>query len=168
VKNAGAASMAQPVETTSPLGRSLPGGLDLRRLEHVMGLKTSLVDARLRRAFHRSMKDLRLRPVDFTILLLLVANDGVSQKTLCRALDISAPGLAVILDRLQARRLLVRARSETDRREHRLSLTEAGHQLALEAEARSHELEREVMAPLSAEEQAQLASLLHKLLPSDD
>lgn len=129
-----------------------------------MGLKTSLVDARLRRAFHRGMKDLRLRPVDFTILLLLAANDGVSQKTLCGALDISAPGLAVILDRLQARRLLVRARSEADRREHRLSLTDAGHKLALEAEARSHELEREVMAPLSAAEQDDLASLLHKLL----
>lgn len=168
MKNLAAASVPPLAEATSPLGRSLPGDLDLRRLEHLMGLKTSLVDARLRRAFHRGMKDLRLRPVDFTILLLLAANDGVSQKTLCRALDISAPGLAVILDRLQARRLLVRARSETDRREHRLSLTEAGRKLALEAEARSHELEREVMAPLSAEEQAQLAALLHKLLPSAD
>ncbi len=143
----------------------LPGDLDLSRLQHLMGLKTSLVDARLRRAFHGGMKDLKLRPVDFTILVILQSNDGVSQKVLCRALDMSAPGLAVILDRLQARGLLVRARNETDRREHRLSLTRAGRQVAEDAEGRSHQLESEVLAALSADEQRQLARLLGKLLP---
>ncbi len=143
----------------------LPGELDLSRLQHLMGLKTSLVDARLRRAFHQGMKDLKLRPVDFTILVILQSNDGVSQKVLCRALDISAPGLAVILDRLQARDLLVRARNETDRREHRLSLTAAGRKLAAEAERRSRDLEADVLASLSAAEQKQLAFLLGKLLP---
>lgn len=159
--------------TTEPPAASSEGGgvrrpgspeLDLGRLDHLMGLKTSLVDARLRRAFHHGMRDLRLRPVDFTILLLLVANDGVSQKALCRRLDISPPGLAVILDRLQARRLLVRVRNETDRREHRLSLTEAGRKLAEQAEARSHQIEREVLGALSAAEEAELARLLAKLL----
>lgn len=139
---------------------------DLSRLDHLMGLKTSLVDARLRRAFFQGMRDLNLRPVDFTILLLLSANDGVSQKALCRRLDISPPGLAVILDRLQARQLLVRARSPVDRREHRLSLTDEGRALAEEAYERSHDIEREVLEALTPEEQAQLAALLSKLLPA--
>lgn len=138
---------------------------DLSRLDHLMGLKTSLVDARLRRAFHQGMRELNLRPVDFTILLLLSANDGVSQKALCRRLDISPPGLAVILDRLQARQLLVRARSPIDRREHRLSLTDEGRVLAEEAYERSHHIEHDILQALTADEQAQLSALLAKLLP---
>lgn len=139
-------------------------GLDVSRLDHLMGFKTSLADARLRRAFHQRMKPLKLRPVDFTILLLLAANEGVSQKSLCGALDISAPGLAVILDRLQARDLLVRERNENDKREHRLALTETGKCLALEAESISHGLEAEALSSLTHTEQEMLAYLLNKML----
>lgn len=159
------ASLEGSAAAAAGAGRAAQPELDFGRLGHLMGLKTSLVDARLRRAFHQGMRDLRLRPVDFTILLLLADHDGVSQKALCRKLDISPPGLAVILDRLQARRLLVRVRNESDRREHRLSLTEAGAKLAAQAESRSHELEREVLASLTPAEEQELARLLTKLLP---
>ena len=138
--------------------------LDLSHLDHLMGLKTSLADARLRRAFHKGMKPLKLRPVDFTILVLLASNPVVSQKMLCRTLDVSPPGMAVILDRLQARRLLVRERSETDRREHRLALTDAGRKLAAQAERVSHEIEGDVLAVLTAGERLLLGELLQKLV----
>lgn len=139
-------------------------GLDLSPLAHLIGFRTSLADARLRRAFHARMKPLRLRPVDFTILLLLAANDNVSQRMLCEALDITAPGLAVILDRLQERGVLVRERSEQDRRAHRLTLTEEGRRLADEARRLSRGSEDEVMSVLSCAERDLLAELLARVI----
>lgn len=129
-----------------------------------MGFKTSLADARLRRAFHRRMKPLKLRPVDFTILLILANNEAVNQKALCQALDMSAPGLAVILDRLQARELLVRERNELDKREHRLALTANGLALAQEAARLSEDVETKALQALTPSEQATLARLLNKML----
>ncbi len=139
-------------------------GLDFSRLDHLMGLKTSLADARLRRAFHARMKTLRLRPVDFTILVLLLANPEVTQKALCRALDVSPPGLAVILDRLQARGLLMRERSETDRRAHHILLTDAGRKLAREAEILSQGSEDAITDVLTPGERLLLSELLDKLI----
>lgn len=138
--------------------------LDLSCLDHLLGFKTSLADARLRRAFHHRMKPLKLRPVDFTILLVLANNEAVSQKLLCQALDISAPGLAVILDRLQERALLVRERNELDKREHRLLLTDAGLALARKAEKLSQGVEADVLDSLTPDEVDTLAYLLNKLL----
>lgn len=139
-------------------------GLDFSRLDHLMGLKTSLADARLRRAFHARMKPLKLRPVDFTILVLLLANQDVTQKALCRALDVSPPGLAVILDRLQARGLLVRERSEIDRRAHQIQLTDTGRELATEAEVLSQGVDDAITAVLTPGERLLLAELLNKLV----
>ncbi|GAA5234160.1 MarR family winged helix-turn-helix transcriptional regulator [Verticiella sediminum] len=139
-------------------------GLDLSPLSHLIGFKTSMADARLRRAFHARMKALRLRPVDFTILLLLAANDNVSQKMLCEALDITAPGLAVILDRLQHRGLLLRERSEVDRRAHRLTLTPQGLRLADEARSLSLDLEDDVLAVLTPGERLLLGELLTRVI----
>lgn len=141
-----------------------PPELDISRLDHLIGLRTSLADAKLRRAFHKGMQRFNLRPVDFTILVLLAANDAVNQKMLCRALDVSPPGLAVILDRLQARQLLVRERNEADRREHRLLLTGEGAALAREAEQASHAIEAEVLERLTPGERLLLSELLDKMV----
>lgn len=138
--------------------------LDLSRLGHLLGLRTSLADAKLRRAFHQGMRELRLRPVDFTILVLLASNEMVNQKMLCRTLDLSPPGLAVVLDRLQARQLLVRERNEADRREHRLTLTPAGRALAERAEQLSHTIEGDVLGVLTPGERLLLGELLEKVV----
>lgn len=144
-------------------GRNRRGGLDRRRLDHLLGFMTSLADATLRKAFVAHLGDLKLRPVEFSILALLAVNQQVTQKKLCLALDTPAPNLVVVLTRLQERGLLRRIRSDEDRREQHVQLTDEGRQLADRAHARSLAMEAEALSVLTEGERLLLAELLRKI-----
>lgn len=53
------------------------------------------------------------------MLVLIAANERVTQKRLSRALNVSPPNLAVLLDRLQARKLVGRVPNPLDGRMRR-------------------------------------------------
>ena len=67
--------------------------------------------------------DEALTPGEFGLLVLVERNAGLSQMALARALGIDRSTLVPILDRLQARGLLLRDASPTDGRTHALALT---------------------------------------------
>lgn len=146
--------------STNSRGKS---DLDRSALRHVFGFMTSLADARLRKAFFKHMEGINLRPVEFTIMILLQTNKLVTQKKLCQALDTPAPNLVVILDRLQERGLISRTRSEEDRREQHIVLTDSGQETATQARTISKTMEQEVVSVLSAGEQLMLFELLNKI-----
>jgi DNA-binding MarR family transcriptional regulator len=109
------------------------------------------------------MASYQLRPADFTVLCLLRANPGISQKRVAGGINVSAPNLAPILDRLEARGLVKRERGLNDKRVQALSLTEAGQQLCIQAEQTVTALENEATAMLSSTERRILIGLLQKI-----
>lgn len=130
----------------------------------------SLVGYNCRRAylaimplFHERMSELDLRAVDFSVLSLLLANPNITQKRLSGAINVSPPNLAILLDRLELRGLLVRQRNPLDKRSQTLVLTREGARMAAHAEQRVGALEAEATAALSDAERAQLLKLLQKL-----
>jgi DNA-binding MarR family transcriptional regulator len=130
----------------------------------------SLVGYNCRRAyltimplFHERMSELDLRTVDFSVLSLLLANPNITQKRLSGAINVSPPNLAILLDRLEARGLLVRQRNPLDKRSQTLVLTPAGERLAVEAERTVGTLEAEATSALTDPERAQLLKLLQKV-----
>lgn len=130
----------------------------------------SLVGYNCRRAylaimplFHERMGELELRTVDFSVLSLLLANPNITQKRLSGAINVSPPNLAILLDRLEQRGLLVRQRNPLDKRSQTLVLTQAGARLAEQAEERVGALEAEATSALSDAERAQLLTLLQKV-----
>jgi DNA-binding MarR family transcriptional regulator len=104
-----------------------------------------------------------LRKVEFSLLMLLLANEGVSPKPLARALRITAPKLTLLLDRLQQRGLLARRPNPQDGRSQHVVLTDSGLHLAQAAQAAADSMERELLARLSPAEHAMLIELLGKL-----
>jgi DNA-binding MarR family transcriptional regulator len=64
-----------------------------------------------------------LRKVEYSLLLLLLANGPLTPKRLGQALALSGPKLTLLLDRLQERSLLRRERSATDGRSQNIVLT---------------------------------------------
>jgi len=104
-----------------------------------------------------------LRKVEFSILMLLLANGPLSPKRLGQVLVLSAPNLTLLLDRLQQRDLLRRERNQADRRSQNIVLTEAGLRVAREAQAAAGPMERELDGRLSAAERAMLFELLRKV-----
>ena len=101
--------------------------------------------------------------MEFSILVLVTSNPRLNQKQLGAALDLSAPNLAVILDRLAERRLVERVRSTVDRRAQQLHLTPAGRALTERAETIAATMENDALRVLSAGERALLIELLLKV-----
>lgn len=106
---------------------------------------------------------LSLRPVEYSLLMLLRANDALTPSQLARALLLPAPSLTMVIDRMQQRGLVERVRSETDRRSQRVLLTAAGEALAGDAEQRSPAMHAEMDAALTPGERLLLTELLRKV-----
>lgn len=106
---------------------------------------------------------LGLRPVEYSLLMLLLANGELSPKQLTQALSLAAPTLTMLVDRLHERGLIERQRSETDRRSQRVLLTAQGRALAEQAAAASPALNAAFDPLLSPGEQLMLTELLKKI-----
>ena len=105
-----------------------------------------------------------LRKVEFSLLMVLLANDTVAPKRLARALAVTAPNLTVLLDKLQERGLIQRERNPADGRSQHIVLSNRGRQLAKAAAAAAVPMENELQSGrLSRAEHAILIELLDKL-----
>ena len=90
-------------------------------------------------------------------------NDEVNQKQLGQALDVSAPNLAVTLDRMVEQGWVRRERSERDRRAQLIRLTPAGQTLVTRARRIGQTMEQDALKVLSPAEQALLIELLQRV-----
>jgi DNA-binding MarR family transcriptional regulator len=138
-------------------------GVDTSRLTHLAGYAASRASIQLKKTFQKHLGPLQLKAVEFSILVLVASNPRLNQKQLGAALDLSAPNLAVILDRLAERDLVERVRSTVDRRSQQLQLTQAGRALTARAEAIAATMESDALRVLSAGERALLIELLLKV-----
>jgi DNA-binding MarR family transcriptional regulator len=161
---------ALPVTKAGSSARSRRAGalaetpLEDSKLTRLLGYNLSRADIRLRQFFHRYMEQFGVRPSEYSALVLIASNSRLNQKKLGEALDISAPNLAVLLDKLTARGMLVRVRSEEDRRAQHLHLTAKGRGLLARAESSILRMEERVFSALSAGERALLIELLQKII----
>jgi DNA-binding MarR family transcriptional regulator len=106
---------------------------------------------------------LKLRQVDFAILVLLSSNEDVTQKMLSTALSIAPSNLTVIVDRNVKRELIQRRPSEEDRRSQYLQLTPAGRALVRKAWKIASSMEAELLSHFSTTERAVLFELLQRI-----
>ncbi|MDB6000206.1 MAG: MarR family transcriptional regulator [Rhizobacter sp.] len=140
-----------------------PRTLDQSLLTHLVGYAATRASVQLKKTFSKHMGPLNLKAVEFSILMLVMANDDVNQKQLGRALDVSAPNLAVILDKLAERGVIERVRGQQDRREQLLRLTAEGLTLAQRAQQIAQTMEHDAIAALSQAERLLLIELLQKV-----
>jgi DNA-binding MarR family transcriptional regulator len=154
-----AASPAKPDN-----GRAIGRELDFGALRGIAGFHLARASVMTLDAFERHIgTPLRLHKVDFSALMLLDANPGASPKQLALALDIAAPKLTALLDRLQQRGLLERLPNPSDGRSQRVVLTRRGQQLARDAALAAQPMEDEMRLRLTHAEHAMLIELLGKL-----
>jgi len=107
-----------------------------------------------------------LRPADFAVLSLVLANPGLSQKDVAQGIGVAPPNLAPVLERLEVRGLLARQRSVHDGRIQHFFLTPTGETLCHDAEAQAARIETEAAGTLSGDERQLLLELLQKLYDS--
>ncbi|MCG3189217.1 MAG: hypothetical protein LKCHEGNO_01504 [Burkholderiaceae bacterium] len=140
------------------------GGLDTAAMQHLVGFLLAMATVGARGVFERNIGEpFGLREVEFTILVLLHRNRGAAPKQLAQALNLPAPKVTLLLDRLTERGLLERRRSPSDGRALQLHLTGKGAQLAQRALDASLHMEDDLLRGLSPAERAMLCELLLKV-----
>lgn len=138
--------------------------LDTRGVHHLMGFLVAMAAAQTREVYQQAIgTPFDLRTVEFTLLMLLLTNGSASPKQIARTMDLPAPNVTALVDRLAARELIERRRSSTDGRALQVLLTAAGQKLAKQAHQVSLSSEAELLQRLSPAEQAMLRELLVKL-----
>ncbi|MDM0044729.1 MarR family transcriptional regulator [Variovorax dokdonensis] len=149
--------------SSSDFEKTPAGRLDEARLKRVLGYQlaqaTIVTDSIFRRVVEQP---LALRPVEYTVLTLVAENPGSSLARIARALSVTPPHITAVVDRLEARALLARTTSDSDRRSQVLSVTPEGSVLVRQATDQILATENAALA-LSPGEQAILAELLHKV-----
>jgi DNA-binding MarR family transcriptional regulator len=104
-----------------------------------------------------------LNPYHFAILALLDAGAPGTQAEIADALGYDRGTLVGLLDELEEQALIERKRCPDDRRRHLVRLTGEGKKTLGKLRALSRRLEDEFLAPLDAEQRAQLHALLLEL-----
>ncbi len=137
--------------------------LDQSTLLRLVGYNARRAYLNVLSLFMERMAKYELRTVDYTVITLVNMNPGITQKRLSRALSISPPNLATLLDKLEARGLLERQRNPADKRSQVLVLTPEGQKLCKKADKAVFELENKATSALTDEERVQLIQLLQKI-----
>lgn len=156
--------MTTAVDDAPPVREAPDAAVQMGCLARLVGYASTRASIQMRKTFVRHMGALQLKVVDFSILVLVAANPSLNQKQLGAALGLSAPNLAVLLDRLAERGLVERVRSTVDRRAQQIHLTPAGRELTIRAEAIAATMENESLRMLSDAERALLIELLMKVV----
>ncbi|MFT5487654.1 MAG: DNA-binding MarR family transcriptional regulator [Paracoccaceae bacterium] len=153
--------MAAP-KTATPKESNRPE-IKMGLLPNLMGFNLRCAQLTLFQHFGATVGKEGISAPQFGTLLLIEANPDISQSAVAEALRFDRSTLVQIIDRLEARDLVVRHISPTDRRSHALRLTEKGETELTNLKGLAVQHEADVAAALSEAERAQLIALLAKL-----
>ena len=141
LSKADAQAAAAMAEASTPAAAD-PGALALGGLENVLGFQLRLAHTVIQKDFMAALAPLGLTQRQVATLWLIDANEPVSQSELAAALQMDRASMLAIIDKLDARGLIRRARSEVDRRRLDLQLTEGGEALLEKAREASFSHEK--------------------------
>ena len=137
--------------------------IDTRYLETLMGYNARRAALSISSVFLDRMAGYDLKPVEFSVLSLVLHNPGITSRQLCTALNILPPNLVGLVQSLDKRGLIQRMPHPHDGRAMGLHPTRAGAALMAQAEKTASELELEVTRRLTDSERSTLVRLLQKI-----
>jgi DNA-binding MarR family transcriptional regulator len=157
--------MPQARSSTAPRLEDLPvvEEVDTGFLDSLLGYNARRAALAVIELFLQRMAVYQLRPVDFSVLSLIVHNPGITSRQLCTTLGILPPNLVNLVGALEKRELIERKPHPRDGRATGLHPTAAAQKLMRQAERTAAELEQEVADRLTPGEQKTLLRLLRKV-----
>lgn len=117
-----------------------------------------------RKAFVDALARKELTLTGYSVMMLLGAQPGVTQRWLGKNLGIDPRNLTAILDDLEDRKFIDRGPHMYDRRRNAVRLTDFGEAQMLKLARIGAQVEEEFFKPISAGQRKQLHSILKALL----
>jgi DNA-binding MarR family transcriptional regulator len=111
----------------------------------------------------QALRPLELKTRHYGVLVSLEGLGALTQHELGQLLRIDRTTMVAIVDHLEQRRFVRRAPDRADRRANRIQLTAAGRAALRSATGAVATADTTLVEGLSAEERAELVSLLHKI-----
>ena len=137
--------------------------VDTRFLESLIGYNARRAALAIIEEFLERMAVYGLKPVDFSVMSVIVHNPGVTSRQLCASLNILPPNLVSLIQSLDSRGMVERQPHPHDGRAVGLHPTKKGKALMVQAEATASELERNVGGKLTPNQAQTLVTLLQKI-----
>jgi DNA-binding MarR family transcriptional regulator len=137
--------------------------VDTSYLETLLGYNARRAALAVIAQFLERMAVYDLKPVEFSVMSVIVHNPGVTSRQLCAALNILPPNLVGLVQSLESRGLIERLPHPHDGRAMGLHPTEQGQELMLKAEATASELEMRIGSKLTPNQVQTLVTLLQKI-----
>lgn len=135
---------------TSPRRRSRPA-ISLDELTGHLGYFVRRLQVWVFQDFIRTLSLIDISPAQFSVLIVISANPGLSQAELAITLGIERARLVRLLHKLEARGLIQRRQSSADGRRHALQLTPKGSAVLASAKTLAARHERRLVDRLGAE-----------------
>jgi DNA-binding MarR family transcriptional regulator len=110
-----------------------------------------------------ALAELELRPLQFTLLLMVEENPGASQSGVCEALGIQKANSVPTMSELERRGFIVRKKSTSDARSYQLHLTAKGRRILQRAGEVQSSHEQRLIERIGLDGRDQLLRLLGKL-----
>jgi DNA-binding MarR family transcriptional regulator len=154
------AARIQPLPGRRPGRQPPPRPVDLGALNAHLGYFIRRVQVWVFQDIIRSLKSLDMSPAQYSALLLIGANPGLSQAVLAGTLGIQRARLVRLLHKLERRGLMRRQQSSADGRANALRLTAKGQDTLRRAQVLAAEHEARLMERLGAEPYRMMRDLL--------
>ena len=138
-------------------------GIAFGELAELLGYRLRRAQVAMHRDFITAVAGLDLTQKQTGILWLINNNPGVSQVAVAGALDMDRATMMAVIDRLDARGFITRARSKIDRRCQELHLTLAGQSMLAKLKTRITKHEQRIRALFTPAEFDSLLAALLKL-----
>lgn len=154
-----------PTDTTD---RPHAAPADLGALPGYLGYALRRAQVAMFRDFERRMAALDATPGQFSLLTVIAANPGISQRQLAELHRLDKSTLSPAVDRLTKRGYVVRERDPVDRRYYALSLSADGADFLARLTAKVEDQERAMATAVGPEHVARLTADLRRLAAALD
>ena len=147
----------------SKKGRRVPSAkmLALDQLDNHLGYFVRRLQIWVFQDFVDTLNPMRVRPAQYSVLLVIAANPGNSQAAIGQTLGIERARLARMLDELERRKWVARANG-SDARSHSLYLTPEGERALTKIKRLAERHEARLAAHVGVKRRAQLMALLRE------
>jgi DNA-binding MarR family transcriptional regulator len=155
--------MARVKETLTITTPHVAGDEDIGEIRNIVGFHIRLAYGAVYRHFTETFAHLNLTQKQVSVLWLVDDHPGIAQTGLAQRMRMDRATTMAIVNRLQARRLLVRGRSKSDRRKQTLHLTAVGRRALVTAKRAIWKHEQWLKSRFSKREVSRLIEMLARI-----
>ncbi len=160
MKRRRSASAAKARHGRSAASRVRAKKLALGQLDKHLGYVLRRLQIWVFQDFIQTLRTMKVRPAQYSVLLIIEANPGRSQAAIGQTLGIERARLARLLHELERRKWISRRASGSDARSHSLHLTVDGEKALVRIKSLAAQHEAQVGDYVGAKRRTQLMDLL--------